>query len=109
MSTPATSSAFDAAGQARSDRSPQPDTGEVRLSAAQAHRIAAVLGLVEDFFTHHSGPGVRSALGRFAAGQGWRGPRAAAGLIDEVFFAAAPLHQAITTAHLRPATTGADL
>jgi hypothetical protein len=48
-------------------------------------------------------------LGRFAAGQGWHGPRAAAGLIDEVYFAAAPLRQAITTAHLRPATTEAGL
>jgi hypothetical protein len=88
---------------------PAPSEAEVRLTAAQAYRIATILGLVEDFFTHHSGPGIRTALGRFAAAEGWHGPRAAAGLIDEVFFAAGPLRQAISAAHLRPSTTGADL
>lgn len=85
---------------------PAPSEAEVRLTAAQAHRIADILALVEDFFTHHSGPGVRAALGRFAAAEGWHGPRAATGLIDEVFFAAAPLRRAISAAHLGPSTTG---
>jgi hypothetical protein len=102
MTTPSTRSPFDTA------RELEPDPGAVRLTAAQAYRVATVLGLVEDFFTHHSGPGVRSALGRFAAGQGWHGPRAAAGLIDEVFFAAAPLRRAISASHLGPSTTGVN-
>lgn len=82
-------------------RRPEPAEAEVRLTAAQAHRVATILGLVEDFFTHHSGPGVRSALGRFAAAEGWHGPRAAAGLID----AAAPLRRTISAAHTGPAAT----
>ena len=104
MTTPTSPSPLDAA----PDR-PGREEGEVRLTAAQAHRITTVMGLMEDFFTHHSGPGIRAALGRFAAAEGWRGPRAAAGLIDEVFFAAAPLRRAITATHLGPATTGAGL
>jgi len=106
LSTPATPSPSDTSGP---DPRPAPPAGQIHLSTAQAHRIAAVLGLVDEFFTHHAGPGVRAALGRFAAGQGWHGPRAATGLTDEVFFAAAPLRQAITTACLRPATTGEGL
>lgn len=103
MTTPSTRSPLDAAHR------PGPGEAEVRLTAAQAYRLATVMGLVEDFFTHHSGPGIRSALSRFAAAEGFTGPRAAAGLIDEVFFASAPLRRAITATHLGPATTGADL
>lgn len=97
--TPATRSLFE------QTRRAEPDQADVRLTAAQAHRVATILGLVEDFFTHHSGPGIRAALGRFATAEGRPGPRAAAGLIDEVFFAAAPLHRAITAARTGPAPT----
>jgi len=87
---------------------PEPEDATVRLTAAHADRIAHIMGLVEEFFSHHTGPGTRSALGRFAAAEGWPPPRSAAGLIDEVCCAAAPLHRAIRaarTARFTPTTS----
>jgi hypothetical protein len=86
----------------------QEKAATVTLTAAQAQRIAATLSQVDDFFYHADGR-VRAALRRFAAARGWHNPaHGAVRLLDDITFAAAPLHRALKAAQPAEASHGTE-